>query len=123
MKMRQSAATWFQPASRTNASASPSSVGAILTSMGSVDLKDAIAGVVVGVLAEALHPATDPVGGPVDHPVERDVRRAEQALGGSGVAEPRRRCLTAYQGRCLAQPLPERLGEAADAHGLRTGDV
>src|SRR5262245_4025986 len=71
--MRQSAATWFQPASATSASASGRSASSIRPMS-----EGAIALAIAGRLAEAREIARDPVGGPVDHLRERHLRIAEQ---------------------------------------------
>src|SRR5260221_3942732 len=88
MKMRQSAASWFQRASRTSAPTSSSSDGVsdcLTVSRGS---EVAMAGIVMGVLANARHAARDPVGGPIDEPAERNARITEQARGLGGIDEP-----------------------------------
>src|SRR5262245_51442 len=74
---RQSAGTWFQPASA--ASAAPPSMSEGLSGRQTSPSEDAIADVEMRVLAPTLHVARHPVGDPVDHAAERDHRIAEQA--------------------------------------------
>src|SRR5438128_8437545 len=82
---RQSAASWFQLASRASASTSPNSDGASDGLTANASSEVAIAGIVVGVLAQARHAAGDPVRGPVDELAERHARRAEQPYRLRGV--------------------------------------
>src|SRR5215471_19436557 len=87
MKMRQSAASWFQRASRTSAPTSSSSDGvsdSLTVSRGS---EVAMAGIVMGVLAETRHAARDPVRGPIDELAERHARIPEQARRLGGIDE------------------------------------
>jgi hypothetical protein len=72
----QSAATWFQPASRTSASASDNS--AAVSAVPMIGSEGAITCIEMGVLAKARHAAGDPVGGPVDHACQRHARLSEQ---------------------------------------------
>src|SRR6266446_9061021 len=123
MKMRQSAASWFQRASRTSAPTSPSSDGVsdcLTVSRGS---EVAMAGIVMGVLAKTRHAARDPVGGPIDEPAERNARITEQARGLGGIDEPSLGGFDAGEDRRFAQTLPEGLRQGADAHRLRPADV
>src|SRR6266568_4269864 len=116
MKMRQSAASWFQRASRTSAPTSSNSAGvsdALTVSRGS---EVAMAGIVMGVLAEARHAARDPVRGPIDERAERHARVAEQARRLGGIDEPSLGGLDAGEDRRFAQALPEGLRQPANAH-------
>src|SRR5215475_4227878 len=88
MKMRQSAASWFQRASRTSAPTSSSSDGvsdSLTVSRGS---EVAMARIVMGVLAEARHAACDPVRGPIDKLAERHARVTEEPRRLGGIDEP-----------------------------------
>src|SRR5262245_12181000 len=71
---RQSAATWFQPASADSGhtpSASPSRTGRIggSTASEAAAAKAAIAHLIVRRLAEARTAALEPIDGPADHPL------------------------------------------------------
>src|SRR5258708_34978319 len=119
MKMRQSAASWFQRASRTSAPTSSSSDGVsdcLTVSRGS---EVAMAGIVMGVLANARHAARDPVGGPIDEPAERNARITEQARGLGGIDEPSLGGFDAGEDRRVSPARPQRLGPGAGAHPLR----
>src|SRR2546429_6064824 len=87
MKMRQSAASWFQRASRTSAPTSSSSDGVSNCLTASRGSEVAMAGIVMGVLAKARHPPRHPVGGPIDELAQRDARITEQAPGLGGHLE------------------------------------
>src|ERR1700746_992861 len=91
MKMRQSAASWFQRASRTSAPASSNSDGVTDPLRITCGSEVAMAGIVMGVLPEARHAACDPVRGPIDELAERHARITEQArrLGGIDGPGPR----------------------------------
>src|SRR5258706_1866737 len=123
MKMRQSAASWFQRASRTSTPTSSSSDGVsdfLTVSRGS---EVAMAGIVMGGLAEAGHAARSLVGGPIDEPAERYARITEQARGLGGIDEPSLGGFDAGEDRRFAQALPKGLRQGADAHRLRPADV
>src|SRR5499427_8290840 len=123
MKMRQSAASWFQRASRTSAPTSSSSDGAsdpLTVSRGS---EVAMAGIVMRVLAETRHAARDPVRGPIDERAERHGRVTEEPRRLGGIDEPSLGGLDAGEDRRFAQALPESLRQGADAHRLRPADV
>src|SRR5499427_5267962 len=103
MKMRQSAASWFQRASRTSAPTSSSSDGAsdpLTVSRGS---EVAMAGIVMRVLAETRH-------------AERHGRVTEEPRRLGGIDEPSLGGLDAGEDRRFAQALPESLRQGADAH-------
>src|SRR5258708_16687484 len=115
MKMRQSAASWFQRASRTSAPTSSSSDGVsdcLTVSRGS---EVAMAGIVMRVLAKTRHAARDPVGGPIDEPAERNARITEQAHGLGGIDEPSLGGLDARGDRPVAPAPPQRLRQRAEA--------
>src|SRR5262249_51035889 len=123
MKMRQSAASWFQRASRTSALTSSSSDGvsdSLTVSRGS---EVAMAGIVMGVLAQPRHAARDPVRGPIDELAERHARIPEQARRLGGIDEPSLGGFDAGEDRRIAQALPKGLRQPADAHRLRPTDV
>src|SRR5258705_13774934 len=106
MKMRQSAASWFQRASRTSAPTSSNSDrvrDALTASRGS---EVAMTRVVMGVLAEARHAACDPVRGPIDELAERHARITEQTRRLGGVHEPAIGRFDAGDDRRFAQPPP-----------------
>src|SRR5260221_4946521 len=122
MKMRQSAASWFQRASRTSTPTSSSSDGVsdcLTVSRGS---EVAMAGIVMGVLAEARHAARNPVGGPIDEPAERYARITEQARGLGGIDEPSLGGFDAGEDRRFAPGLPKSLGQGGGAPPPRTPD-
>src|SRR5262245_32718722 len=121
--MRQSAATWFQPASATSASAAGSSATLSSGPITHAGSESAIASAIGGRLAEARHVARDPVGRPIDHPGKRNARIAEQACGLGGVDEPSIRRLGADENRCLPQALSQRLGQPAYAYRFGAADV
>src|SRR5215472_18705233 len=120
MKMRQSAASWFQRASRTSAPTSSSSDGVSDGLTASRGSEDAIADIIMGVLAEARHAARDPVRRPIDELLEGHTRRAEEPPRLGGVDEPSIGRFGADKVRLLAQPFAERFREPADAHGFRS---
>src|SRR5262249_55302010 len=109
MNMRQSAASWFQRASRTSASTSSSSDGVRDFFMVSRGSEVAMARIVMGVLAEAWHAACDPVCGPIDELAERHARVTEQAPRLGGIDEPSVGRFDAGEDRRFAQALPEGL--------------
>src|SRR5262249_5649573 len=116
----QSIATWFQPASRTSASASPSSDAASDAPM--TGSEGAIAGIEVGVLAEARQTARHPVGGPVDHPVERNARLAKQPDRLLDVDQPGVGRFASFEHRLAPEPLAELLRDRPHA-GYPTANV
>src|SRR5246127_5343908 len=123
MKMRQSAASWFQRASRTSAPTSPSSDGVsdcLTVSRGS---EVAMAGIVMGVLAKTRHAARDPVGGQIDEPAERNARITEQARGLGGIDEPSLGGFDAGEDRGVAQALPKGFPPGGGDPRLRPADV
>src|SRR5262245_64067836 len=123
MKMRQSAASWFQRASRSSAPTSSSSdvvSDSLTVSRGS---EVAMAGIVMGVLAEARHAACDPVRGPIDERAERHARVTEEPRRFGGIDEPSVGRFDAGEDRRFAQALHERLRQGADGHRLRRADV
>src|SRR5262245_65681935 len=117
---RQSAASWFQRASRTSAPTSSSSDGDSdgLTVKRSSEI--AIARIVMRVLAERRHAASDPIRGPIHEPRQRHARMAQQPNRLRGVDEPAVGGLDAGEDRPLAQALPESFGQPAHAHGPPT---
>src|SRR6185312_816907 len=126
--MRQSAASWFQPASADSANASPISSSPkrlSRTPSGSAarGSEGAITAIVVRRLADAAHAASDPVGDPVDHAAERHAGIAEQAMRLGAVDEPAGRRLTADEMRRLAEALAERDSKRADADRLGPADI
>src|SRR5262245_64021805 len=74
---RQSAATWFQPASCDNGQSAAASAGfrATLSPPAAVSVS-AIAHLIVRRLAVARHAAGEPVGGPIDHVLDRQDRKS-----------------------------------------------
>src|SRR5262245_7883038 len=123
MKMRQSAASWFQRASRTSAPTSSSSDEVSDFLMVSRGSEVAMARIVMGVLAEARHAACDPVRGPIDELAERHARVTEEPRRLGGIDEPGVGRFDAGEDRRFAQALPEGLRQGADAHRLRPADV
>src|SRR5215831_3101546 len=123
MKMRQSAASWFQRASRTSAPTSPSSDGVSDALTASCGSEVAMAGIVMRVLAEARHAARDPVRGPIDERAERHARITEEPRRLGGIDEPSLGGFDAGEDRRFAQALSEGLRQGADAHRLRSADV
>src|SRR5262244_4120040 len=116
MKMRQSAASWFQRASRTSALTSSNSDGvsdSLTVSRGS---EVAMAGIVMGVLAETRHAACDPVRGPIDERAERHARITEEPRRLGSIDEPSVGGFHAGEDRRFAQALSEGLRQGADAH-------
>src|SRR5262249_59015120 len=87
-KMRKSAASWFQRASRTSAPTSSSSDEVSDFLMVSRGSEVAMARIVMGVLAEARHAACDPVRGPIDELAERHARVTEEPRRLGGIGEP-----------------------------------
>src|SRR5260221_6718158 len=120
MKMRQSAASWFQGASGTSAPTSSNSDGVSDGLTASRGSEVAMAGIVMGVLAEARHAARNPVGGPIDEPAERYARITEQARGLGGIDEPSLGGFDAGEDRRVAQALPQGVRHRADAYRLPT---
>src|SRR5260221_6173282 len=123
MKMRQSAASWFQGASGTSAPTSSNSDGVSDCLTASRGSGVAMGVIVMGGLAEARHAARTPVGGPIDEPAERYARITEQARGLGGIDEPSLGGFDAGEDRRFAQALPKGLRQGADAHRLRPADV
>src|SRR5258708_17712729 len=119
-KISQSAATWFQPASRTSASASGNS--AAVSDAPMIGSEGAIACIEMCVLAEARHAARDPVGCPVDHACQRHVGLSEQPDRFRDVDQPGVGRFRALEDRILAEALAELIGEPTDA-GRRAADV
>src|SRR5438270_10646642 len=109
----QSAATWFQPASATRASASGSSEAARRPIEGQSE--GAITLAIAGRLAEARKRARNPIGGPVDQPGQRHARISEQLHGLRGVDEPCGRGFLAGKHRRPAKAFAKGFGEPADA--------
>src|SRR6478609_1008706 len=111
--MRQSAASWFQPASATSALTSPScgGVSAALVTISRSEI--AIARIVMSVLAEAWQAAADPVRGPVHQCQQRHARITEQPGRLGGVDEPALGRFDAGENRRLAQALPQRFCQPA----------
>src|SRR5712671_1617720 len=123
MKMRQSAASWFQRASATSAPTSSSSDGVRDGLTANCSSEVAIARIVMGVLAEARQAAADPVRGPVDQRQERNARITEQPRRLGGIDQPPLGRFDAGKNRWLAQALAERFRQPAHAHGLRAADI
>src|ERR1700681_4021077 len=121
--MCQSAATWFQLASRTSAPASYSSDAENDYLATSSSSEGAIARIVVGGLAEARKAARNPVGGPVDQPRERNGGIAEQPHRLRRVDQPAFARLDTGEHRGLAQAGAEALRQPAHTHRLRAADV
>src|SRR3954451_13564794 len=123
VKIRQSAVSWFQRASRTSVSTSSSSDAVKDGLMANRSSEVAIARTVVSVLAEAWQPAADPVRGPIDEGHQRYAWITEQPRRLGGVDEPAFGGFDASENRRLAQALPERFCQPAHAHGLRAADI
>src|SRR5262245_17830664 len=104
---RQSASTWFHPASATSAIAagmSASPIGELpMVSVGTV------ANLETGGLAEARHVARHPVGYPVQHLLQRHLRIAEHPECLTGIVQPSRLRLFAHKRRRTAKSLAKSL--------------
>src|SRR4051812_31698276 len=109
VKIRQSAASWFQRASRTSVSTSSSSDAVKDGLMANRSSEVAIARIVMSVLAEARQTAADPVRGPIDEGQQRYARITEQSRRLGGVDPPAPRGLDARGNRGGAPAPAERL--------------
>src|SRR6476620_12411964 len=123
VKMRQSAASWFQRASRTSVSTSSSSDAVKDGLMANRSSEVAIARIVMSVLAEARQAAADPVRGPIDEGQQRDAWITEQPRRLGGVDQPAFGGFDAGEYRWLAQALAKRFRQPAYAHRLRPADI
>src|SRR6478609_3152966 len=123
VKMRQSAASWFQRASRTSVSTSSSSDAVKDGLMANRSSKVAIARIVMSVLAEAWQAAADPVRGPIDQGQQRYAWITEQPRRLGGVDQPAFGGFDAGENRRLAEAMPERFCQPAHAHRLRAADI
>src|SRR5262245_34203361 len=97
---RQSAATWFQPASIDSGQTSSASSGRSRRMVGAAGSEAAIAHLVTGRLAVAGAAADQPVSRPVEHALEGHARRAELGNHAPRIVDPARlRLGTCQHGR------------------------
>src|SRR5687767_14288156 len=109
--MRQSAAVWFQRASRTSAQASSISAVENRALVDNETSETAIAGIVMGGLAEARHRPLNPIRGPFDELHQRHARIAEQPRCLGAVDQPGFGRFHAGECRGLAEMPPEAVRE------------
>src|SRR5215208_6795120 len=100
---RQSAATWFQPASAESFTSVSACSGP--SPLSRAPLKASIADLELGRLAQARHVAREPIRRPFDHARKRHGRIAELGAHARGVGQPALGALLAHEHRLLAEQL------------------
>src|SRR3954470_22206891 len=121
-KIDQSAATWFQPASPTRASASASSPR-VSAASSRFESEGPIARVEMRILAQARQPARDPIRLPVDEAPQRHRWVAEQPHRLRCVNEPAVGLLDTGEDRRFPEASAEGFGEPAHADRFRIAYV